>query len=113
MKELEVWEPMVTSYPVEGEKPKTYTISSFLYFFYRTQVTKGGGMVIELVIAGYVVIFFAGVCLGNFWKPKPHCSGKLIVDETGETERWSFMLDDALEDVKEKPVIFLEVDRRA
>ncbi len=33
MKELEVWEPMVTSYPVEGEKPKMYTISSFLYFF--------------------------------------------------------------------------------
>ena len=70
-------------------------------------------MVIELVIAGYIVIFLAGVCLGNFFKPKPHCSGKLIVDETGETERWSFMLDDALEDVKEKPVIFLEVDRRA
>jgi hypothetical protein len=32
MKELEVWEPMVTSYPVEGEKPEMYTISSFLYF---------------------------------------------------------------------------------
>lgn len=70
-------------------------------------------MVIELVIATYILIFLLGVFLGNFFKPKPHCSGRLIVDETGETERWSFMLDDALEDVKEKPVIFLEVDRRA
>lgn len=70
-------------------------------------------MVIELVIAGYILIFLLGVILGKVLKPKPHCSGRLIVDETGETERWSFMLDDALEDVKEKPVIFLEVDRRA
>ena len=31
-KELDLWEPMVTSYPVEGEKPKMYTISSFLIF---------------------------------------------------------------------------------
>ena len=30
IKELELWEPMATSYPVEGEKPKTYKISSFL-----------------------------------------------------------------------------------
>ena len=112
MKELEVWEPMATSYPVEGEKPKMYTISSFLYFC-RTQVTKGGGMVIELVIAGYILTFLLGVILGKVLKPKPHCSGKLIVDETGETERWSFMLDDPLDEVREKSVIFLEVDRRA
>lgn len=45
-------------------------------------------------------------------RPKPHCSGRLIVDESGETELWSFMLDDPLEDVKEKKIIFLEVDRR-
>jgi hypothetical protein len=70
-------------------------------------------MVIELAIAGYILIFLLGVILGKLLKPKPHCSGRLIVDETGETERWSFMLDDALEDVKEKPIIFLEVDRRA
>ena len=70
-------------------------------------------MVIELQIATYILIFLLGVFLGKLLKPKPHCSGRLIVDETGETERWSFMLDDALEDVKEKPVIFLEVDRRA
>jgi hypothetical protein len=37
----------------------------------------------------------------------------LIVDETGETERWSFMLDDPLDEVREQKVIFLEVDRRA
>lgn len=117
IKELEVWEPMATSYPVEGEKPEMYMISSFLYFFFacknysgynrknglivnrtqskdcaewlkvrnlwtpcwkkavynkfllfifcRTQVTKGGGMVIELVIAGYILIFLLGVILGK------------------------------------------------
>ena len=85
-----------------------------LYFsFYRTQMTKGGGMVVELVIAGYILIFLLGVILGKVLKPKPHCSGKLIVDETGEAERWSFMLDDPLDEVREKSVIFLEVDRRA
>ena len=35
IKELDLWEPMVTSYPVEGEKPKMYTISSFLIFCMR------------------------------------------------------------------------------
>lgn len=70
-------------------------------------------MVIELVIAGDILIFLLGVILGKVLKPKPHCSGKLIVDETGETERWSFMLDDPLDEVREQKVIFLEVDRRA
>lgn len=70
-------------------------------------------MVLELQIAIAILIFLAGVILGSFLKPKPHCSGKLIVDETGETERWSFMLDDSLDTVKEQKVIFLEVNRRA
>lgn len=71
-------------------------------------------MVLELQIAIAILIFLAGVILGSFLKPKPHCSGRLIIDETGETtERWSFILDDPLDEVREKPVIFLEVDRRA
>lgn len=71
-------------------------------------------MVLELVIAGYILVFLLGVNLGEFLKPKPHCSGRLIIDETSETtERWSFILDDPVDEVREKPVIFLEVDRRA
>lgn len=70
-------------------------------------------MVLELQIAIAILFFLLGVILGSFLKPKPHCSGKLIVDETGETERWSFMLDDPFDTVKEQKVIFLEVDRRA
>ena len=68
---------------------------------------------IETQIAVSILIFLGGLILGKLWKKKPHCSGRLVVDETGETERWSFMLDDPLEDVKQQKVIFLEVDRRA
>lgn len=68
---------------------------------------------IALQIAIPILFFLLGVILGKLWNRKPHCAGKLIIDEKGETERWSFMLDDDVDNVKEQSVMFLEIDRRA
>lgn len=68
---------------------------------------------LALQIAIPILFFSAGVIFGKLWNRKPHCAGKLIIDEKGETERWSFMLDDDVDNVKEQKVIFLEIDRRA
>lgn len=59
------------------------------------------------------VIFLGGYFLGKLARAKPHCSGRLIIDEKGEKERWSFMIDDDIDEIREKPFIFLEIDRRA
>ena len=88
-----------------------------IFFFCRTQVTKGGSMVIELklwvVALAATLIFLGGYFLGKLARAKPHCSGRLIIDEKGEKERWSFMIDDDIDEIREKPFIFLEIDRRA
>lgn len=68
---------------------------------------------LALQIAVPILFFLAGIFLGKVLNRKPHCAGKLIIDEKGETERWSFMLDDDVDNVKEQKVIFLEIDRRA
>ena len=68
---------------------------------------------LALQIAVPILIFLAGFFLGIFWNRKPHCAGKLIIDEKGETERWSFMLNDDVDNVKEQKYIFLEIDHRA
>lgn len=74
-------------------------------------------MVIELnlwaVALAAALIFLGGYFLGKLARAKPHCSGKLIIDEKGETERWSFMIDDDIDEIREKSFIFLTIDRRA
>lgn len=82
-------------------------------FFNRTQVTKGGLMIIALQIVVTILIFLGGYFLGKVLRKKPHSSGRLIIDEKGETERWTFMVDDDIEDIKNQSVIFMDIELRA
>lgn len=68
---------------------------------------------IWMVALAAALIFLGGYILGKLARAKPHCSGKLIIDEKGETERWSFMIDDDIDEIRDKPFIFLVIDRRA
>ena len=68
---------------------------------------------LALQIAIPILFFLLGLILGKLLNRKPHCVGKLIIDEKGEKERWSFMIDDDIDEIREKPFIFLEIDRRA
>lgn len=74
-------------------------------------------MVIELnlwaVVLATALFFLGGYFLGKLARAKPHCSGRLIIDEKGEKERWSIMIEDDIDEIREKPFIFLAIDRRA
>lgn len=65
-------------------------------------------VVVILVLAAF--IFFTGYVLGHAIGAK-RCSGRLIIDKTGEKDRWSFILDDAVEDVENDDFIRLRIEK--
>jgi len=69
-------------------------------------------MIIALQFTATILIFLGGYILGKLGK-RQHSSGRLIIDEKGETERWTFMVDDDIEDIKKQSVIFMNIERRA
>ena len=65
---------------------------------------------LSLAIAIIAVIFLLGIIIGSF--ASKHVSGKLIIDESGETELWSFIMDDDIDQVKRRKYIFLRIEKR-
>ena len=53
----------------------------------------------------------AGYTLGRMYKPKVHISGKLVIDKTGEADRWTFVLDDDLGDVEKMNQVILHIEK--
>ena len=64
---------------------------------------------LSLAIAIIAVIFLLGIIIGNF--TSKHVSGRLLIDETGDTERWSFIMDDEIDQVKSRKYIFLRIEK--
>ena len=65
---------------------------------------------VSLAIALAVVIFMLGIIIGSF--AHKHVSGRLIIDESGETELWSFIMDDPIDKVKDQRHICLRIEKR-
>lgn len=63
----------------------------------------------SLAIAIIAVIFLLGIIIGSF--THKHVSGRLIIDESGETELWSFILDDPIDKVKGQRYICLRIEK--
>ena len=70
-------------------------------------------MILALQIAATILIFLGGYFLGKVLRKKPHSSGRLIIHEKGETERWTIMVVDDIQDIKKQSVIFMDIERRA
>ena len=64
---------------------------------------------ISLAIAVITVIFLLGIIIGSF--THKHVSGRLLIDESGETELWSFIMDDEIDQVKSRKYIFLRIEK--
>ena len=64
---------------------------------------------LSLIIALAVVIFLLGIIIGSF--THKHVSGRLIIDESGESELWSFILDDPIDKVKGQRYICLRIEK--
>lgn len=64
---------------------------------------------ISLAIAIIAVIFLLGIIIGSF--THKHVSGRLVIDESGETELWSFIMDDPIDKVKGQRYICLRIEK--
>lgn len=64
---------------------------------------------ISLAIAIITVIFLLGIIIGSF--THKHVSGRLVIDESGDTERWSFIMDDPIDKVKGQRYICLRIEK--
>lgn len=64
---------------------------------------------ISLTIAIIAVIFLLGIIIGSF--THKHVSGRLVIDESGETEMWSFIMDDPIDKVKGQSYICLRIEK--
>lgn len=63
----------------------------------------------SLAIAIIAVIFLLGIIIGSF--THKHVSGRLVIDESGETELWSFIMDDTIDGIKGKRYICLRIEK--
>ena len=64
---------------------------------------------IAIVCAGATLL--AGYALGRMHKPKVHISGKLLIDTTGEKDRWTVFFDDDLSDIEKMTQVVLSIER--
>ena len=106
------------------------TVRVALYFFFlpktteawirtilSTQVTKGGAIMsvsfifVVIAIACVGATLLAGYAMGRIHKPKVHISGKLLIDTTGEKDRWTIFFDDDLSDIEKMTEVTLSIER--
>lgn len=64
---------------------------------------------LSLIVALAIVIFLLGIIIGSF--THKHVSGRLVIDESGETELWSFIMDDPIDKVKGQCYICLRIEK--
>lgn len=46
-------------------------------------------------------------------RKKSHISGKLLIDTTGDKDRWTIFFDDDLDDIEKMTEVTLSIERRA
>lgn len=66
---------------------------------------------ILFLIIPALIIFPIGFWIGK-QSSKPKIAGTLIIDKAGETERWSFMMDEDLGEVEKEKFVMLRIDLR-
>lgn len=64
---------------------------------------------LSTAVALAIVIFLLGIIIGSF--THKHVSGRLVIDESGNTELWSFIMDDPIDKVKGQRYICLRIEK--
>ena len=64
-----------------------------------------------ITIVATIVCFTVGLCLGALMKNASKIAGRLVIDKTGESDRWTFVLDEAIEDVENEDTIKLRIEK--
>ena len=69
-------------------------------------------LIVLSAIAGIVGMWITGYLVYLYRKKhRPHISGKLLIDTTGEKDRWTIFFDDDLGDVEKMAQVILSIER--
>ena len=60
--------------------------------------------IVGMWITGYLIYLYRK-------KHRPHISGRLVIDTTGEKDRWTIFFDDDLGDVEKMDKVVLRIER--
>lgn len=66
---------------------------------------------VAMTVACVGATLLAGYALGRIHKPKDHISGRLVIDTTGEKDRWTIFFDDDLGDVEKMDKVILRIEK--
>lgn len=67
---------------------------------------------IVLIVLASIVGGTIGHVIAKFLlKPRPHISGKLLIDTTGDKDRWTIFFDDDLGDIEKMTQVVLSIER--
>jgi len=65
-----------------------------------------------LFFVGFAFVFLLAGYLFGARRRKIRTAGKLVIDKTGDKDRWTFVLDEDLEDVENEATIVLRIELR-
>lgn len=70
----------------------------------------------ESVRVVLIILAIIGASVGHLitqllLKPRPHISGKLLIDTTGDKDRWTIFFDDDLGDIEKMTQVVLSIER--
>ena len=69
-------------------------------------------LIVLSAIAGIVGMWITGYLVYLYRKKhRPHISGKLLIDTTGEKDRWTIFFDDDLGDIEKMAQVILSIER--
>lgn len=66
---------------------------------------------VAMTVLCVVATLLAGYALGRMHKPKVHISGKLLIDTTGDKDRWTIFFEDDLGDVEKMDKVVLRIEK--
>ena len=66
---------------------------------------------VAITVVCVCATLLAGYAFGRMHKPKPHISGKLLIDTTGNKDRWTIFFDDDLSDVEKMVQVVLSIEK--
>lgn len=66
---------------------------------------------LTIAIVIFLVCFALGMCLGMLLRNASKSAGRLVIDKTGEKDRWTFLLDEDLEAVENEDHIKLRIEK--
>ena len=69
-------------------------------------------LIVLSTIAGIVGMWITGYLVYLYRKKhRPHISGKLLIDTTGDKDRWTIFFDDDLGDIEKMTQVILSIER--